>query len=123
IAEINSSLGITPASLSLLALTIIMNLIGVSLLSLVRQTGNFHHRPDLDGSETGCGNSFRNTDRLIEILRIDQVIPAELFTSFGEWPIRYEPFALAHTDTCGRRNRVQRRRTQIFTGRIKILSQ
>src|SRR5437870_13033983 len=88
IAEINSSLGITPASLSLLALTIIMNLIGGVSFQLIWQTRNFHHRPDFDGSETGCGNSFRYTDRFVEILRIDQVISAELFPRFGEWPVR-----------------------------------
>src|SRR5579864_6615457 len=48
------------------------------------QARNFHHRPDFYGSPTASRDSLGNPDGLIEVIGVDQEVPAELFARFSE---------------------------------------
>src|SRR5262249_3216218 len=45
------------------------------------------HRPNLDGPPTGGGNPPGRLDRLVEVVALDQIEPAELFFGLGERPV------------------------------------
>src|SRR5579872_7338559 len=66
-----------------------------------------HHRPHLDRTGLGAGNSRRNANRGVEVLGLDQIIAAELLAGFGKWAIGCEDLAVAHAHGGGRRRRLQ----------------
>src|SRR5687767_3110289 len=74
-----------------------------------RQAWNLDDRPDLDRTPTGGGDLLGDADRLIQVGRFDQVIPAQLLTGFRKRTIRDQAFAFADADACGGGGRVQRR--------------
>src|SRR6266853_5797564 len=60
-----------------------------------RLLGKCHNRPNFDRSIPRPWNFSRDTDRIVLILRIHQIIPAKLFLGLGERPVRYLRFAVA----------------------------
>src|ERR1019366_2538575 len=77
--------------------------------ALIRgQSRNLNHRPDFDGALVRPWDACRYADGLVEILRIDQEVAAELFAGLRERTVGDQPFAVAHLDAGGRRHRLQR---------------
>src|SRR3954471_21767575 len=54
--------------------------------------------PDLDRSVARPRDLRSDGDGLIEVPRLDQVVPAELFLGLREGPVRGEPLAVADPD-------------------------
>src|ERR1039457_4045017 len=86
-----------------------------------RQSRNLNHRPDFDGALARPWDACRYADGLVEILRIDQEVAAELFAGLRERTVGDQPFAVAHLDAGGRRHRLQRGRGQILSVRLELV--
>ena len=56
-------------------------------LLLSGQAGYLLHGPDFDGSDACPGNPGSDTDRLVEILGIDQKVAGDLLACFYERPV------------------------------------
>ena len=70
--------------------------------------GDLHHRPNLDRSVLRAGNTRRNGHGLIEILRLDLIVAAELLARFGEGTVRGLRLAFADADRGRRVHRGER---------------
>src|SRR5262249_52933814 len=90
---------------------------------VIRQTRNFHDGTNFDSAESCDRNAFSDLDRFVEIVRIDQVIAAELFVGLCEWAIGDESFAVADPDAGSRRGWMQWRSIQIFPAGMNLPSQ
>src|SRR5207237_9512486 len=55
-------------------------------------------RSDLDGPVARGGNARRDRDRLVAVLRLDEVIATELLLGLRERPVGGEGLAVAHAD-------------------------
>src|SRR5262245_18400136 len=86
--------------------------------SVVRQAGDFHHRPNLDGSFACAGYPCRDAERFVKIARIDHKKPAELFARLGKRPVGDEALAIADLKAGRRSDRMKGRRAEILTARI-----
>src|SRR5687768_15831644 len=65
-------------------------------------------RPDLDAADAGRRNLRGDLDGIVEVARLDEIIPAELFLRLGEGPIGRRELAVPDADRrCGR-NGLQR---------------
>src|SRR6266487_4844773 len=83
--------------------------------SAIREAANFHHRPYFDGAYAGWRNPLGNGDCFVEIFRVNQVVPAQLFACFCERTVSYEPFALTNAQArCGSHG-MKRTGIQIFS--------
>src|SRR5580704_15005388 len=92
-------------------------------LNFRRQSGEFHHWPDLDRSLAGSGNAGGDADRRVEIRRLDEKIAAELLARLGEGAVRHEPFAVADPDARCRRNGMQWPGTEILARCVEVVRQ
>src|SRR4029453_7984035 len=105
------SSGITPASDSFVALTMIMNLIVVPFRGLSRESSPYvryslsltklARRTHFDASHPGRGYLRGELDSLVEVPGVDQVKPGELLLGFRKGPVGYRH--LAASDAHGRR--------------------
>src|SRR4029453_11625029 len=86
-----------------------------------RQAWDFNHRPDLDGPLTRHGNPWGDTDRLVEMLGVDEKVAAELFARLRERTIRHEPFAVAYAAGGRHLCRGQRVGGQILPARFDLV--
>src|SRR5580698_3990056 len=84
----------------------------IDAVRCLRQSAQFDHRPDFDGSLAGARNPARNLDRFVEMLGLDQEITAELLPRFGERSVGHRPLAVADAHAGRRRHGMQGRRTQ-----------
>ena len=81
------------------------------------QVGDFDDGANLYGAFASAGDAAGDVNRLVEIFGFAHVEAAELFTSFGEWAIRDEAFAIAHPDGGGGGDGLQRGSAQeVATG-------
>src|SRR5688572_13594861 len=64
-------------------------------------------RTHLDAAEARAGNSRGDLDRLIQVLRFDEVIAAELFLGFNERPVGGGNLSVADSDRRRRSGRLQ----------------
>src|SRR5918998_2226324 len=87
---------------------------------ILRQTRDFHHRPDLDRAPTTTRYAGGNIDRFVEIRRVDEVVAAELFARLRERTVGYQPFAVPHPDAGRRRAQVEWGGAQIPTAVIEV---
>src|SRR5213593_760458 len=123
----------TPASESLVAFTMIMNRMVVSLRwaegpaarrRLVRrQIRQLNHRPDFDGAAPRHGDLRGDGDRFVAILRVHQEVSAQLLLGLREGTVGHHAFALAHPNTGRRRGRLQRRGGEVLAGRSELVRQ
>src|SRR4030095_1379284 len=81
----------------------------------------FHQRSDFDRADTNPWDSRGDTDRLVEILRLNEKISAELFARLREPTVRDEPFAVAAPDAGCRRRWVQRGSVEILPARVELV--
>src|SRR5882672_10913459 len=86
-----------------------------------RQATNFHHRTDFDRAKTRRWNPFGDADSLVEVSRLNYVITAELLTRLGKGPVGYHRFPFTHSDTGGRRDRMERAGVEVLTAGAEIL--
>ena len=94
---------------------------GVLYGSSLRRVCDLNQWPDLDGSNARAWNSRGDANRFVAILGMDQEIARDLLPRLDKWPVRYERFALAHSNHGRRRRRLQRRRAQIFLVSVELV--
>src|SRR5436305_509406 len=70
-------------------------------------SGKNHYRPNFNGPVAGAGNSLRDLRRFVTALRLNQVIPAELFFRFREWSVRRYALSIAYSNGFRCRGRLQ----------------
>src|SRR5262245_13314131 len=88
---------------------------------LLGQPWNLEDRPNLDRSDRGHRDPFRDSHRIVEILCFDQVVAPELLPRFGERTIGHESFSFTYPDAGRSRRRVQRTGGEIMSTGGKIL--
>src|SRR5262249_34059100 len=81
------------------------------------------NRPNLDSSLLGAGNTPGNVDRFIEVRRVDQEEPAELFTRLRERSVRDLTLSVTNTNAGRSRHRLQRRTTKVFGLFLEFMGQ
>src|SRR6185436_9538564 len=88
-----------------------------------REASDFHDRANLDCADASAWNALGNTDRLVEIFRIDQKISAQLFARFSERAVGDQAFTFANPNArrCG--YGMKRIRGQVLTLRVNVLCQ
>src|SRR5258705_13686084 len=62
------------------------------------QVRDLNHRADFNCAPACRWNACGNADRLVEVLRVDQEVAAELFARFRERTVGHELSAVAHPD-------------------------
>src|SRR6266851_135868 len=77
------------------------------------QAGNFHDRPNFNGSPAPRRDPPGDPDRFIEVLGVDQEVSSELLASFRERAVRYQTLVIANPDAGRRGGRVERSGAQI----------
>src|SRR6266545_2275810 len=75
---------------------------------------HFHDRADLDRARPRRGDTCRDRRRLVQVLRIDDVVAAELFAGLGEGAVGRQRLAVADADGRGGRNRLERVAGAVF---------
>jgi hypothetical protein len=85
-----------------------------------RQARYLHNRPDFDRTCARPWNPSGYAERVVEILRIDQEVPAELLASLRKRAIRYEALAVTHLNAGRRRGRMQRSGGQVLPFRVEV---
>ena len=85
-----------------------------------RQVRDLQHRPYLDRAQPRDGDPRRDADGHVEVLRLDQVVAAQLLAGLGERAVGHQPFPAAHPQAGGRRRRVQRRGSQVVAARAEL---
>src|SRR5215469_5637426 len=86
-------------------------------------SANLHDRADFDRSIARAGDLRGNGNRLIEVLRIDQVVAAELFLGFGKRAVGDERFAVADAHRGRSFSPLERVSSAILPGCLKILGE
>src|SRR5206468_11571653 len=76
--------------------------------------GPLSDRTDLYGTDARQGAAGREGDGVVEILDVDEHIPAQMLARLRERTIGQEPFAVAHPDAGCRGRRVQRVAAQVL---------
>src|SRR5882672_9732460 len=64
-------------------------------------SGRARHRPDgpdLDGAVTRVRDARGDADRFVEVLGLDEVVPAELLLGLGEGPVGRDGLAVPHAN-------------------------
>src|SRR5918993_329747 len=70
---------------------------------LLRHASVLHHRTHLDATPARTGDLGRDLDRFVQVLRIEQVVAAELLARLGERAVGRRDLAVAYAH--GRRRR------------------
>src|SRR5262245_64388679 len=73
-----------------------------------RLVAEHHDRPNLYRPRLRAGNSCGDLEGIVEIRRLEQVVPAELLLRLGEWPVGRRDLSVADTHGRGRVRRLQR---------------
>src|SRR5215471_11907791 len=82
----------------------------------------FSDRTDLYRTNARQRPSGREIDGLVEVLDVDEHIPAEMLPRFGERSVGQEAFAVAHPDGRCRGRRMERVAPEVPSARYEILS-
>src|SRR5262249_18362357 len=64
----------------------------------LRQPGQLDHRPDFNRTPPRSRDPRGNVHRFVEILRLNQVVPAELLPRFRERTVGHQTFPVSHPD-------------------------
>src|SRR5260370_16552 len=84
---------------------------------------DLHYRTHFDRTELRARNPRRNGDRLIDILRLDQVVSAELLLGLREWAVSHHRLAVAHANRGRSRNRLERRAALVLPRLGEVLGE
>src|SRR5207253_4352895 len=75
---------------------------------LARLTLDLHDGPDLHGPEPRRRDARRDADRLVEVLRLDQVVAADALRRLGERSVGHHPLPLPQAHRGRGRDRLER---------------
>ena len=82
-----------------------------------------HDRAHLDGAVGRRRNARRDLNGVVQILRFDEVVAAELFLGFGEGAIRRGHLAIAHAHCGGALGRLQRFAAEQVSAPLDVLGE
>src|ERR1043166_4582685 len=80
-------------------------------------------RPDLHRPAPGVRNLLGDGDRLVEVLRVDHEVSAQLLPGLRERTVGHLAFARPHPDALCRGRRLQRRGRDVLSGRAQLVGE